>query len=158
MLLCSIITFLLKTHSHIHLKNWMGLGTRLSCYMYRWLIIITKSLISSPSDLQHIHSISGRGVKAWLRDRCNAYVQQCSIYAILFAEDVSTKLRGFNTSLQNDLAAVANISDRIDRTSLATFMNIMEGCSGQILTSGIGRFSLISWTAQNCIITQCCFS
>ena len=82
----------------------------------------------------------------------------CSAVQYLFAEDVSTKLRGFNTSLQNDLAAVANISDRIDRTSLATFMNIMEGCSRQILTSGIGRFSLISWTAQNCIITQCCFS
>lgn len=81
----------------------------------------------------------------------SAYVQQCNI---LFAEDVSTKLRGFNTSLQNDLAAVANISDRIDRTSLATFMNILEGCSGQILTSGIGRFSLISWTTQNSIISS----
>ena len=50
----------------------------------------------------------------------------------------TTILSGFNTSLRNDLQAAANIADRIDQTSLATFMNIIEECEGQLLTSGIG--------------------
>ena len=50
----------------------------------------------------------------------------------------AAELHGFNTSLQNDLQAVANIADRIDQTSLASFMNIIEECKGQLLTSGIG--------------------
>ena len=50
----------------------------------------------------------------------------------------ATELHGFTTSLQNDLQAVANVADRIDQTSLSTFMNIIEECKGQLLTSGIG--------------------
>ena len=45
---------------------------------------------------------------------------------------------GFNSSLRNDLQAAANIEDRIDQTSLATFMNIIEECEGQLLISGMG--------------------
>ena len=60
----------------------------------------------------------------------------------------ATELHGFNTSLQNDLQAVdqmtcrqfgqSYVADRIDQTSLSTFMNIIEECKGQLLTSGIG--------------------
>jgi len=49
----------------------------------------------------------------------------------------AAELHGFNTSLKNDLQAVANVADRIDQTSLSTFMNIIEQCKGQLLTSGI---------------------
>jgi len=50
----------------------------------------------------------------------------------------AAELHQFNSSLKNDLQAVANVADRIDQTSLATFMNIIEECKGQLLTSGIG--------------------
>jgi len=50
----------------------------------------------------------------------------------------ATELHGFNASIQNDLQAVANVADRIDQTSLASFMNVIEEYKRQVLTSGIG--------------------
>ena len=125
-----------KTHSRIVRKKWMGLETRL-------LIILLSLVDRHIFVLNSYRELCIQAFTQWFAI-CTQYKwskakEWCRVYNTLPAGDVSIKLRGFDTSLQNDLAAVANISDRIDRTSLAMFMNIIDECSGQIFTSGIGR-------------------
>lgn len=146
MLLCSIALFFWR-FTHKSIKKFEGPGDdailcakqlQIALFFTQWFAIRTQY--------------------KW--QRCEGKAKEwCGVYNILSAGDVSTKLRGFNTSLQNDLAAVANISDRIDRTSLAMFMNIIDECSGQIFTSGIGRSVSFPYHRRHgCIISNQIYS
>lgn len=54
------------------------------------------------------------------------------------AASTDSGLQGFTSSLQNDLAA-ATISQEVDRKMVATFIDVLEECQGQLLVSGIGE-------------------
>ena len=49
------------------------------------------------------------------------------------------RLQGFQTSLHNDMTAAAAVSEQVDHDSLLRFLDIIEHCPGQLLTSGIGE-------------------
>ena len=53
---------------------------------------------------------------------------------------LSQQLSGFRVSMVNDLKAVSDTVQRIDGETVSSFIDYMEECQGQLLTSGIGKY------------------
>ena len=53
------------------------------------------------------------------------------------------------------MTAAAAVVEQVDHDSVARFLDIIEQCPGQLLTSGIGEEEFSSW--QCCLLLVLCF-
>ena len=52
-------------------------------------------------------------------------------------------MEAFKTSLKNDVEAVACVNEQLDFCEAETFIDLLDCCEGQLITSGIGNYHTI---------------